>query len=117
MSRAGSTLATIERLTVIAIRKHVGPKLYLLSAKQRAIWDEHQAMTSVAIETYEAKHGRHSYIVAVFNGDDPCADHQLPHDIRRLLGLDREPTGIPVSADLDEARRIYETIAHPNKDR
>lgn len=103
-----STLAKLDRLLQEAKLKHVGPPLYLLTPDQRTIWDRHQDEQSKAIEAFDAEHGQHSYIKAIFDGHDPCGTLPLPRDIQQALNLGRTPPGIPVGASVDEARLIYE---------
>ena len=108
MISLSSALAKLDRLLQEAKLKHVGPPLYLLTPDQRIIWDRHQDEQSKAIEAFDAEHGQHSYIKAVFDGYDPSGTLQLPKDIQQALGLGRKPPGIQIGASVDEARLIYE---------
>lgn len=108
-----STLSRLDQMIATAERQHVGPRLYLLSAHQRSIWDRHQHEQRQTIEKYETEHGSGSYYEAVLDGNDPCADQQLPCTIKKLLGMGREPTSIPASMSLDDIRQLYENLAHP----
>ena len=101
MQNISAMITRVENMTDEAIRRHHGPKLWLLTESQSARYRDWQALRLKIIEQYPPG----AFFEAFLNGT-AVELPELPADLKRALQLS-EPPIIPADASLSEAFEIY----------